>query len=136
MKKTRRHTSKGIVEAKEFNVPAIAACTAVIGKDSVKRQFLAAKPYKPDPHWPFDSPYRSNFEFMQQVRTSDQQVWALQWTDAKLMERPLHEKNNYANIQLNSSQLCESEPVALETSSLTASAAVACTDDSRLLLPL
>ncbi len=103
MKKTRRHTSKGIVEAKEFNVPAIAACTAVIGKDSVKRQFLAAKPYKPDPHWPFDSPYRSNFEFMQQVRTSDQQVWALQWTDAKLMERPLHEKNNYANIQLNSS---------------------------------
>ncbi len=41
MKKTRRHTSKGIVEA---NVPDIAACTAVSDKDSVKRQFLAAAP--------------------------------------------------------------------------------------------
>jgi hypothetical protein len=63
-------TGNGIVEADELNVPAITARTAVSNKDSVERQLLAAKPHKPDPHWPFYSSHRSNKNILQQLRST------------------------------------------------------------------
>jgi hypothetical protein len=65
------HTGNGIVEANELNVPAITARTAVSNKDSVERQLLAAKPNKPNPHWPFYSSHRSNKNILQQLRSED-----------------------------------------------------------------
>jgi hypothetical protein len=64
------HTSNGIVEANELNVPAITARTAVSNKDSVERQLLAAKPNKPNPHWPFYSSHRSNKNILLRIRPS------------------------------------------------------------------